>query len=47
MNEPVMDPITEPKMEYGDELFIYAMALREQVDNDKEQDEQDSRQNEG
>jgi len=27
--------------EYGDELFIYAMALREQVDSDKAQAEQD------
>jgi len=30
--------------EYGDELFIYAMALREQVDNDKAQAEQDGKQ---
>ena len=32
---------------YGDELFIYAMALREQVDNDKAQAEQDGKQDEG
>ena len=32
--------------EYGDELFIYAMALREQVDNDKAQAEQDGKQDE-
>ena len=33
--------------EYGDELFIYAMALREQVDNGKAQAEQDGEQDEG
>jgi hypothetical protein len=32
--------------EYGDELFIYAMALRDQVDNDKAQVEQDGKQDE-
>ena len=32
--------------EYGDELFIYAMALREQVDDDKAQAEQDGEQDE-
>ena len=33
--------------EYGDELFIYAMALREQADNDQAQAEQDGKKAEG